>query len=44
VPQRFIRGAGRLDASGELTGEYVPNPEYGRRTARCPYSGNRTSA
>jgi hypothetical protein len=44
VPQRFIRGAWRLDASGELTGEYVPNPEYGRRTARCPYSGNRTSA
>jgi hypothetical protein len=44
VPQRFIKGAWRLDASGELTGEYVPNPEYGRREIRCPYSGGRASA
>jgi len=44
VPSRFIKGAWRLDADGELTGEYVPNPEYGRREIRCPYSGSRTSA
>jgi hypothetical protein len=44
VPGRFIKGAWRLDADGELTGEYVPNPEYGRREVRCPYSGSRTSA
>jgi hypothetical protein len=44
VPQSFIKGAWRLDANGELTGEYIPNPDYGRRKVRCPYSGNRTSA
>jgi hypothetical protein len=44
VPPRFIKGAWRLDASGELTGEYVPNPEYGRREIRCPYSGSRPGA
>ena len=41
VPQRFIRGAWRLDTNGELTGEYVPNPDYGRRKIRCPYASNR---
>lgn len=40
VPQSHIKGAWRLDANGELTGEYVPNPDYGRRIVRCPYSGN----
>ena len=44
VPQRFIKGAWQLDANGELTGEYVPNPDYGRRKIRCPYAGNRASA
>lgn len=44
VPQRFIKGAWRLDANGELTGEYVPNPDYGRRKIRCPYAGHRASA
>jgi hypothetical protein len=43
VPERFIKGAWRLDANGELTGEYVPNPDYGRRKIRCPYAGDRTS-
>jgi hypothetical protein len=44
VPLRFIKGTWRLDANGELTGEYVANPEYGRRTVRCPYSGSRATA
>jgi hypothetical protein len=44
VPARFIKGAWRLDADGELTGEYVPNPEYGRRKIRCPYAVSSTSA
>lgn len=43
VPLRFIKGAWRLDANGELTGEYVPNPDYGRRKVRCPYASNRAS-
>jgi hypothetical protein len=44
VPHSFIKGAWRLDANGDLTGEYVPNPEYGRPKFRCPYSSSRTSA
>lgn len=43
VPQRFVKGAWRIDANGELTGEYLPNPDFGRRKVVCPYSG-RTSA
>jgi hypothetical protein len=44
VPQHFIRGAWRLDANGDPTGEYVANPDYGRRKIRCPYAGDRASA
>jgi hypothetical protein len=44
VPGRFIKGSWRLGSDGELTGEYVPNPGYGRPEIRCPYSGSRTSA
>jgi hypothetical protein len=36
VPMTAVRGAWRLDAQGELTGEYVANPSY-RRPSRCPY-------
>jgi hypothetical protein len=44
VPPRYIKGAWRLGADGELTGEYIANPEYGRRQIRCPYAGGRASA
>lgn len=37
VDQRFIKGAWRIDANGDLTGEYIANPDYGRRKIRCPY-------
>lgn len=38
VPLSAIKGAWRLGADGELTGEYVVNPDYGRRRVRCPYA------
>jgi len=37
VPMSAIRGAWKLGADGEPTGEYVANPNYGRRQVRCPY-------
>lgn len=34
-----VKGSWRLDANGELTGEYVPNPRFGQpRRPRCPYA------
>jgi len=38
VPMTAIKGAWRLGPDGELTGEYVANPNYvaGRRS-RCPF-------
>ncbi len=38
VPISAIRGAWKLDASGELTGDYVVNPNFRRRQGGgCPY-------
>jgi len=28
VPPEMVRGAWAVDAAGELTGEYLPNPRY----------------
>jgi hypothetical protein len=39
VPASAIKGSWKIDANGDLTGEFVANPEYGRRRVRCPYSG-----
>jgi hypothetical protein len=38
VPTSAIKGAWKLDPNGELTGEYVSNPDY-RRPQRggCPF-------
>ncbi|MBO0683264.1 MAG: hypothetical protein J2P45_08930 [Candidatus Dormibacteraeota bacterium] len=38
VPITAIRGAWRLDANGDLTGEYVANPNYVRPSSGggCP--------
>jgi hypothetical protein len=33
VPPELIRGAWAVDAAGELTGEYRPNPRYTGRTS-----------
>jgi hypothetical protein len=43
VPAELIRGSWRLDAEGRLTGEYVPNPAYGRERPRgvCPIHAHR---
>jgi hypothetical protein len=30
VPASAIRGAWKVDDSGEVTGEFVPNPNFGR--------------
>jgi hypothetical protein len=38
VPLSAVRGAWKLDANGELTGEYVANPDFSPvRRSRCPY-------
>jgi hypothetical protein len=38
VPLTAIKGAWRLDADGELTGEYIANPNYAPTpTGRCPF-------
>ncbi len=39
VPITAIKGAWRLDANGDLTGEYVHNPHYARRSqgGGCPF-------
>ncbi len=38
VPMSAIKGAWRLDANGELTGEYVANPQFRRMTrGGCPF-------
>ena len=36
VPLTAVKGSWRLDANGDLTGEFVPNPHYGRRPGVCP--------
>jgi hypothetical protein len=36
IPPAAIKGSWRLDANGDLTGEFVPNPAYGRRPGVCP--------
>lgn len=37
-PISAIRGAWKLDADGELTGEYVANPQFRRMTrGGCPF-------
>ena len=38
VPMSAVKGAWKLDANGELTGEYVANPDYRRRQrGGCPF-------
>ena len=39
IPVSAIKGAWRLDANGDLTGEYVANPNYGKRRqgGGCPF-------
>jgi len=38
VPMSAIRGAWRIDANGELTGEYVANPNFSRpQRGGCPF-------
>lgn len=38
VPLSAIKGAWKLGADGELTGEYVANPNYRRMTrGGCPF-------
>ena len=42
VPLWAIKGSWRLDASGVMTGEYVPNPLFGlRRKGVCPMHAGR---
>jgi hypothetical protein len=42
VPLSAIKGAWRLNAEGELTGEYVANPNYGQmRRGGCPFARGR---
>ena len=36
VPVSAIRGSWRVDANGDLTGDYLPNPHFGQRTRGCP--------
>jgi len=36
VPVTAIRGFWRVDANGDLTGDYVPNPRFGHGSRRCP--------
>jgi hypothetical protein len=38
VPLSAVRGAWRLGPDGELTGEYVANPDFGRvQRGGCPF-------
>jgi hypothetical protein len=38
VPLSAVRGAWKLNADGELTGEYVANPEFRQmRRGGCPF-------
>ncbi|HEY7201191.1 MAG TPA: hypothetical protein VIC57_13295 [Candidatus Dormibacteraeota bacterium] len=38
VPLSAIRGAWKLDSDGELTGEYVSNPDFRQmRRGGCPF-------
>lgn len=39
VPATAIKGSWRLDANGDLTGEYVANPAYAGRPQQrgCPF-------
>lgn len=38
VPLSAVKGAWRLGPDGELTGEYVANPDYGRsQRGGCPF-------
>jgi hypothetical protein len=41
VPPAAVRGSWRLDANGDLTGEFVPNPHFGRRPGVCPLHAKR---
>ena len=36
VPMSAIKGSWRVDANGDLTGDYVPNPRFGQRSRGCP--------
>jgi hypothetical protein len=36
VPPHAVKGSWKLDAGGDLTGEYEPNPQFGRIPGRCP--------
>jgi len=36
VPVSAIRGSWRVDANGDLTGDYVPNPLFGHQKRGCP--------
>lgn len=38
-PATAVKGSWRLDANGDLTGEYVSNPAYSARPKRggCPF-------
>lgn len=45
VPVQAIKGSWRLDANGELTGEYVANPGFApadRPAPRCPFHARRS--
>ena len=33
IPREFIQGAWRVDEIGEIVGEFIPNPNYGRPKA-----------
>ena len=36
VPVSAIRGSWRVDANGDLTGDYESNPHFGHRSRGCP--------
>jgi len=36
VPVSAIKGSWRVDANGDLTGDYVQNPLYGHQKRGCP--------
>lgn len=38
VPPEAIVGAWKVDANGNLAGEFIPNPKYQPRTTRCAHS------
>ena len=41
APPTAVRGSWRLDANGDLTGEFVPNPHFGRLPRGCPLHAKR---